>query len=89
MDNQVLVTIGGALMLVGGLMQIGSIVKLRGRRPWRGPAISAVALVVYGALALAGYVLNGTALSAALIWFIAVAMWVGVWLTRRDAARLG
>jgi uncharacterized membrane protein HdeD (DUF308 family) len=87
MDNKLLVVIAGAMMLAGGLVQLVSLMRRRGRGPWRGPVVSAVAVVAYGVLALSGHVLNGTTLSAVLIWFIAAAIWIGFWLTRRDAAR--
>lgn len=83
------VVIGGALMLIGGVMQFRSVLMLRGRGPWRGAAVSASALAMFGLLAVTGVVLNGTVLSAVLIWVVAGAMWGGWWLTRRDQAGQG
>lgn len=81
------VAIAGALMLVGGVMQLLFVMKLRGRAPWRGAAVSATALAVYGLLALMGLVVNGTAFGTVLVWAVAAATWFGLWLTRRDRAR--
>jgi hypothetical protein len=85
--TSIVVAIAGALMFAGAILQVPSIVRRRGRAPWRGAAISVAALAVYGLLLLEGVVLNGTILSAALVWCIAAAIWVGWWLNRRDTAK--
>jgi uncharacterized membrane protein HdeD (DUF308 family) len=88
MDNTgIVVMLAGALMIVGGALQLPSIIRRRRRAPWRGATVSATALVVYGMLALSGVILNGTVLSALLVWCIVAGMWCGWWLTRRDTAK--
>jgi hypothetical protein len=85
--TRLVVAVAGAVMLAGGLIQLVSLRRLRGRAPWRGATVSAVAFVAYGFLALTGLVLNGTTLGTVLLWVIAAAVWIGLWLTRRDTAQ--
>jgi hypothetical protein len=85
--TRVVVAVAGALMLLGGVMQLFIVLRLRGRAPWRGPAVSATAPTVYGLVALSGLVVNGGALGAVLTWAIVMAMWFGLWLSRRDRAQ--
>jgi hypothetical protein len=84
---RIFTTVGGAFALVGGGLQLLSIRKLRGRAPWRGTAVTGTAFTLYGALVLAGLVDNGTAVGSASVWAFAIALWFGLWLNRRDAAR--
>lgn len=87
MTTRIVVAVAGALMLAGGVMQLFAVLKLRGRAAWRGAAVSATALTVYGLLALRGLVGDGTARGAVLVWVFAIGMWFGIWLSRHDRAR--
>ena len=81
------VVIAGALMMLGGTMQLWSIAKVRRRQ--RGAILGAAVMLLDGLLAVTGVVLNGTMLGAVLIWLIAAAMWFSLWLTRRERVRQG
>lgn len=74
-------------MLLGGAMQLVVTNKLRARAPWCGLAVSAVSLVAYGIFALASLVVNGTTVGAVLFWAVALGMWFGIWLNRRERTR--
>jgi hypothetical protein len=87
--RRTVVVAAGAMMLIGGAGQLWFAMRLRpgGAGPWRGAAVSAAAMVTYGILAVTGLALNGTAMSAVLVWAIAAAFFFGWWLTRRETAR--
>ena len=83
-----LLLVGGTLLLVGGLGGLWTAVQsYRREDPWRATALQAVALTVYGGLTLAGFVLDGTAAGAIIVWSIAIAMWAALWLGRRERRR--
>lgn len=86
MTNFILVA--GTLLLVGGLGGLWAAAQsYRRGDPWRADALQAVALAVYGGLTLAGFVLNGNAAGAIIVWAIAIAMWTALWLGRRERRR--
>jgi hypothetical protein len=83
-----LLLVGGALMLIGGLVHLwSSLQSYRHGRPWRGTGLAATALTAYGGLTLTGLVFNGTVAGVVLVWFIAAAVWAGLWIGRRERIR--
>ena len=83
-----LVTIGGALLLIAGLMALwGSVQAYRRGDPWRSGGLAAAALTMYGGLTLTGVLVNGTAVGAIIVWTIAVAIFASLWISRRERTR--
>ncbi len=59
-----LLSVGGTLVLVGGLVQLWRSVQVYRRGgAWRGAMLTATALTVYGGLTLAGLLFNETVLT--------------------------
>jgi uncharacterized membrane protein HdeD (DUF308 family) len=85
--TQIVVAVAGVVILLSGVIQLFANFKLRGRAPWRGPAVSAAALSAYGLLALSGLVVDGSTLGAVLVWVVVIGMWFGLWLRRRERQR--
>jgi hypothetical protein len=81
--------IGGTLLLIGGSAQLWTAAQsYRQGRPWRGSGLTAVAMTVYGGLTASGLVFNGTVVGTSLVWIFAAAAWAGLWLSRREHARV-
>lgn len=85
-----MLTLAGICLVIGGCGQAWtSAARFRRGAPWRGMALSGIAAIVYGILALAGIIGSGTVVGDVLIWIVAVAIWAAWWLNRRDAPPAG
>lgn len=72
----------GVAMLIGGCIEIGFAVRTRNRRlPWRGEAVSAMAMFMYGILISSG----PTTYGAFGWWIVAAAMVTGLALKYWDS----
>jgi hypothetical protein len=86
MNINILFTIGGILLIAGGVPLLWSSVRefRRGDRSVRGQIVGAVAMTAYGALALSGIMAGGTAFGAVAVWAVLGLVWTGFYLSFRD-----
>jgi hypothetical protein len=80
--------VAGSAGVVGGLMLVAVAVRLyRAGSPWRAMALNGGASTLYGGIVLAGLTPNGSWVGTTLAGLIAIAVWVSVWLARRERSQ--
>lgn len=78
----------GAMMFVGGGIQLANSVRLRRRGvPWRGYAVSSTGFVANGIFAMTGVTAGQTTVSTIAMWTVVPAVWIGLGLVLVDQQR--
>ncbi len=80
--------IAGLLTLLGGLSQAWRTRDLfRRGLAWRGSAVTSGAFVLLGIAVLSDLRSKVSSLYTAVVWMVAIAIWVGLWQRRREESR--